>query len=63
MLQTIRHLGYSWSIALHGAGTWTLRKVGQKYLESFKMLCSRMMEKINWTDRVRSIIWSQGGEE
>ena len=48
MLQT------SWSIALHGAGTWTLRKLGQKYLESFKMLCWRRMEKINWTDRVRS---------
>ena len=24
-----------WSIALYGAETWTLRKVDQKYLESF----------------------------
>ena len=27
---------YIWSIALHGAEIWTLRAVGQKYLESFK---------------------------
>jgi hypothetical protein len=27
---------YIWSIALYGAGTWTLWKVDQKYLESFK---------------------------
>jgi hypothetical protein len=26
---------YIWSIGLHGAETWTLRKVDQKYLESF----------------------------
>jgi hypothetical protein len=28
---------YIWSIALYGAETWTLRKVDQKYLESFEM--------------------------
>ena len=28
---------YIWSIALYGAGTWTLRKVDQKCLESFEM--------------------------
>jgi hypothetical protein len=28
---------YTWSIALYGAGTWTLRKLDQKYLESFEM--------------------------
>jgi hypothetical protein len=27
---------YFWSIALYGAETWTLRKIDQKYLESFK---------------------------
>jgi len=27
---------YIWSIALHGAETWTLRAVDQKHLESFK---------------------------
>jgi hypothetical protein len=45
---------YIWSIALYGAETWTLRKVDQKYLESFEMWCWRRMEKISWTDRVRN---------
>jgi hypothetical protein len=44
---------YIWSIALYGAETWTLRKVDQKYLETFEMLCWRIME-IRWTDRVRN---------
>jgi hypothetical protein len=46
---------YIWSIALCGAETWTLRKVDQKYLESFEMWCWRRMEKISWTDRVRNV--------
>jgi hypothetical protein len=45
---------YIWSLALYGAETWTLRKVDQKYLESFEMWCWRRMEKISWTDRVRN---------
>jgi hypothetical protein len=44
---------YIWSIALYGAETWTLRKVDQKYLESFETWCWRRME-ISWTDRVRN---------
>ena len=43
---------YPWSIALHGAETWTLRKVDQKYLGSFETCCWRGMEKISWTDRL-----------
>jgi hypothetical protein len=43
---------YIWSIALYGAETWTLRKVDQKYLESFEMWCWRRM-RISWPDRVR----------
>jgi hypothetical protein len=42
------------SIALYGAETWRLRKVDQKYLESFEMWCWRRMEKISWTDHVRN---------
>jgi hypothetical protein len=42
---------YIWSIALYGAETWVLRKVDQKYLESFEMWSWRRMEKISWTDR------------
>jgi hypothetical protein len=45
---------YIWSTALCGAEKWTLRTVGQKYLESFEMRCWRRMEKISWTDRVRN---------
>jgi hypothetical protein len=41
-------------MALHGAETWTFRKVGQKYPESFEMWCWRRMDKISWTDRVRN---------
>jgi hypothetical protein len=43
---------YFWSIGFYGAETWTLRKVGQKYLESFEIWWSRRMEKISWTDHV-----------
>jgi hypothetical protein len=45
---------YIWSIALYGAETWTLRAVDQKPLESFEMWCWGRMEKISWTDHVRS---------
>jgi hypothetical protein len=45
---------YIWSIAFYGAETWTLRKVNQKYLESFEMWCWRMTENIILTDRVRN---------
>jgi hypothetical protein len=34
--------------------TWKLRAVDQKYLESFEMWFWRRMEKISWTDHVRS---------
>jgi hypothetical protein len=37
---------YVWNIALYGAETWALKKVEQKYLESFEMWCWRRMEKI-----------------
>ena len=48
---------YIWSIALCGAETWTLRKVDQKYLESFEMWCWRRI-KISWSDRVRNeVLW------
>jgi hypothetical protein len=45
---------YNWSVALCGGETWTLRKVDQKYLESFEMWCWRRMEKISWTEGVRN---------
>jgi hypothetical protein len=45
---------YIWSIALYGAETWTLRAVDQKHPENFEMWFWRRMEKISWTDHVRS---------
>jgi hypothetical protein len=45
---------YIWRIASYGAETWMLRVVDQKHLESFEMWCWRRMEKIRWTDHVRS---------
>jgi hypothetical protein len=45
---------YIWSIALHGAETWTLRKVDQKYLESFEICYCRRMEKTSCTDCMRN---------
>jgi hypothetical protein len=56
---------YIWSIALYGAGTWTLRAVNQKYLEGFEMWCWRRIEKNRWTDHVRNeeVLLSQGAEE
>jgi hypothetical protein len=38
---------------LYGAKTWTLLKAYQKYLGGSETLCSRRMEKISLTDRVR----------
>ena len=57
---------YIWGIPMRGAEIWTLWKVDQKYLKSFKMWCWRRMEKISWTDRVRNKVIlhkSQGGVE
>ena len=41
---------YIWSTALQGAETWTLHRVDQKYIESFEILCLRILEKIILTD-------------
>jgi hypothetical protein len=40
-----------------------LWKVGQKYLESFKMWCWRSMEKISWTDHVINESFLKGKEK
>jgi len=45
---------YIWSTVFNGAETWTLWKVVEKYLESFKMWCWRRKEKMNWTNQVRN---------
>jgi hypothetical protein len=45
---------YILNTALHGAETWTLQKVDQKYLKSIEMWCWRGMEKISFTDHLRN---------
>jgi hypothetical protein len=45
---------YIWSRALCGAKTWTLRKLDQKYLESYEMWCWRRMEKISSPNHVNN---------
>jgi len=45
---------YIWSTASYGAETWTLWKVDEKYLGSFKIWCWRRKEKMNWTYHVRN---------
>jgi hypothetical protein len=45
---------YIWSIASNGAETWSLQKINQKYVESFKMWPWKRLEKISRTDHVRN---------
>jgi hypothetical protein len=54
---------YIWSIALCGAETWTLGKVDQKYVENVELWCWRRMEKINWTDHLKSEVLDRVMEE
>jgi hypothetical protein len=41
----------------------TLRRVDQKYMESFEMWYWRRMEKISWTDRVRNEVLERVKEQ
>jgi hypothetical protein len=45
---------FSFNVTLVSAETWTLRKVYQKYMESFEMWCWRWMEKVSWIDHVKN---------
>jgi hypothetical protein len=56
---------YIWSTASYNAGTWTLRKVDQKYLymQNAKLWCWRRMEKISWTDRTKNELLHRGKEK
>jgi hypothetical protein len=49
---SVRVRCYVWSIVLYGSDTWTLRKLEQKYLESFEMWCWRRMEKRKLSEKV-----------
>ena len=43
---------YICSIAMYSSETWTLRKLEQLYLESFKLGYWRRIEKIKWSEKV-----------
>jgi hypothetical protein len=43
-----------WSIVLYGVEIWILWKADQKYLVSLEMWRWRRMEKISWTDRLKT---------
>jgi hypothetical protein len=45
---------YIWSVALYGDETWTLWKVGCKYLEIFKIWYCRRRKKTGWIDCVKN---------
>jgi hypothetical protein len=45
------------------AETWILRKLDQKYLESFELLFWSRKEEIIWTDRVRNAMLGNVNEE
>ena len=49
--------------SFHGSEIFKLRKIEQKYLESFEMWCWRRMEKISWNDRVRNEVLHRVKEE
>jgi len=43
---------YVWNVALCGAEPGALRKLDQKYIESFELRCWGRMEKLTLADRV-----------
>jgi hypothetical protein len=45
---------YTWSTVLYGTATWVIAKLDHKYLESFEMWCSRIIEDISWKDHERN---------
>ena len=45
-----KRLIHVWSVTLHGAETWTLRKEDVKRIEAFEMWIWRRMERISWTE-------------
>ena len=47
---------FVWSVALYGAGTWTLRRNERKRMEAFEMWAWRRMERVKWTDKIRNAV-------
>ena len=45
---------FAWSVVLYGAESWTLRQNEQKRLEAFEMWIWRRMERVKWTDKIKT---------
>ena len=41
---------------MYGAEAWTLRRSEQKQLEAFEMWIWRRMERVKWTDKIKSAV-------
>jgi hypothetical protein len=50
-------------MVLYGTETGTIWTVDQKELQSFEMWCWRRMEKISWTDRMKSEVLYRGKKD
>ena len=54
---------YVWITDLYGAGTWTLRKADQKYLESFKVVLEKAEDQLDRSyEKLRNMTERQGEE-
>ncbi|KAJ4443931.1 hypothetical protein ANN_05720 [Periplaneta americana] len=52
------------SVALYGVETWTLRRSEEKRIEAFEMWLWRRMERVKWTDSIKSeAVLERVGEE
>jgi len=52
-----------WKVVMHGPEPGPLRKLDQKYMESFELRCWERMEKLTWADRVRKEVLQRVREE
>ena len=52
-----------WSVASLGAETWTLRRNEQKRRKTFEMWVWRRLERVKWTDKIKSAyVLERGGK-
>ena len=47
---------FVWSVALHGAETWALRRSEPKRLDAFEMWIWRRMERVKWRDKIKNAV-------
>ena len=47
---------FVWIVAIYGSETWTLRRSEQKRLEAFQTRIWRRMERVKWTDKIKTAV-------